>query len=239
MSMPIRILAGLLLVALAALPARAAEVKPETDQQKVLYALGQAMARNLEQFILTPDEFKYVEAGLADAVLHRPAQVELNEYMTKVQALAKERQTAAAEQEKTAADAFVKKMAGEKGAKKFDSGLIMIEEKAGTGTSPAATDMVKVHYHGTLRDGSVFDSSVERGTPASFRLNGVSPCWTEALQKMKVGGKSKLVCPAPIAYGERGFPPKIRPNSALVFDVELIEIVKEDAAAPAAPAPAH
>src|SRR6185295_3867195 len=94
-----------------------------------------------------------------------------------------------------------------------------------------ASDRVKVHYHGTLADGTVFDSSVDRGTPATFPLNGVIPCWTEGLQQMKVGGKSKLICPSDVAYGDRGSPPKIKPGSTLVFDVELLEIV-------AAPAPA-
>ena len=89
------------------------------------------------------------------------------------------------------------------------------------------TDTVKVHYHGTLRDGSVFDSSVDRGTPAQFSLNRVIPCWTEGVGMMKVGGKSKLVCPSVIAYGERGAPPKIPGNAALTFEVELIEIVSQ------------
>ena len=93
-----------------------------------------------------------------------------------------------------------------------------------TGAFPTASDTVKVHYHGTLRDGTVFDSSVDRGTPVDFPLNGVIPCWTEGVQKMKVGGKARLVCPASLAYGDRGAPPKIKPGAALVFDVELLGI---------------
>ncbi|MHC4507030.1 MAG: FKBP-type peptidyl-prolyl cis-trans isomerase, partial [Planctomycetota bacterium] len=89
--------------------------------------------------------------------------------------------------------------------------------------APSAADRVKVHYHGTLRDGTVFDSSVDRGTPAEFALNRVIPCWTEALQLMKPGGKAVLVCPADIAYGDRGAG-KIKPGAALRFDVELIEV---------------
>ena len=97
--------------------------------------------------------------------------------------------------------------------------------KPGTGPSPKATDKVKVHYHGTLTDGTVFDSSVQRKEPATFPLNGVIPCWTEGVQLMKVGGKSRLVCPADLAYGDRGAPPKIKPGATLVFEVELLEIV--------------
>jgi FKBP-type peptidyl-prolyl cis-trans isomerase FkpA len=94
----------------------------------------------------------------------------------------------------------------------------------GTGASPSATDTVQVHYHGTFPDGRVFDSSVDRGQPASFPLNRVIACWTEGVQKMKVGGKAKLVCPPALAYGERGAPPTIPPNATLVFEVELLAI---------------
>ena len=105
-----------------------------------------------------------------------------------------------------------------------DSGLVFTEITAGTGASPAATDTVKVHYHGTFRDGRVFDSSVDRGEPAQFALNGVIPCWTEGVQRMKVGGKSRLVCPSDIAYSDQGRP-GIPGGAALVFQVELLEIV--------------
>ena len=105
-----------------------------------------------------------------------------------------------------------------------DSGLQITEIVAGDGLSPGATDVVVVHYHGTFEDGSVFDSSVERGQKATFPLNRVIPCWTEGVQLMKVGGKSRLVCPPEIAYGASGAPPKIPPNATLTFEVELFEI---------------
>lgn len=104
------------------------------------------------------------------------------------------------------------------------SGLQITEIVAGDGPSPGATDVVVVHYHGTFEDGSVFDSSVERGQKATFPLNRVIPCWTEGVQMMKVGGKSRLLCPPEIAYGARGAPPKIPPNATLTFEVELFEI---------------
>ncbi len=131
---------------------------------------------------------------------------------------------AAAEEEKEASRAFLAEQAKANGAVQTASGLIYVEMTPGEGASPAATDTVKVHYHGTLRDGTVFDSSVDRGQPATFPLNRVIKCWTEGVQKMKVGGKSKLVCPSTIAYGDRGSPPKIKPGAALVFEVELLEI---------------
>jgi len=104
------------------------------------------------------------------------------------------------------------------------TGLIFTELKAGTGANPTPTSTVTVHYTGTFKSGRVFDSSVERGKPASFPLNRVISCWTEALQRMKVGGKAKLICPGKIAYGLRGRPPTIPPNATLHFEVELLGI---------------
>ncbi|HEX9450521.1 MAG TPA: FKBP-type peptidyl-prolyl cis-trans isomerase, partial [Burkholderiales bacterium] len=105
-------------------------------------------------------------------------------------------------------------------------GAIVTTLKEGKGPSPKAADTVKVHYQGTLVDGTVFDSSIQRGQPATFPLGNVIKCWTEGVQEIKVGGKSRLVCPAAIAYGDRGSPPAIKPGATLIFEVELIEIVK-------------
>jgi FKBP-type peptidyl-prolyl cis-trans isomerase FkpA len=102
--------------------------------------------------------------------------------------------------------------------------LGIVHEREGSGPSPGASDVVKVHYHGTFSDGSVFDSSVARGEPASFPLSRVIPCWTQGLQQMKVGGKATLTCPPELAYGEHGAPPTIPPNATLTFEVELLAI---------------
>ena len=107
-----------------------------------------------------------------------------------------------------------------------DSGLVYRSLKEGTGPSPAASDTVKVHYRGTFPNGKEFDSSYSRGQPAQFPLNGVIRCWTEGVQRMKVGGKAKLTCPPAIAYGERGAGGVIPPNATLQFEVELLGIVK-------------
>jgi FKBP-type peptidyl-prolyl cis-trans isomerase FkpA len=109
-------------------------------------------------------------------------------------------------------------------AVKTASGLEYRELRAGTGASPKATDVVKVHYRGTLTNGTEFDSSYKRNMPAEFPLNRVIPCWTEGVQMMKVGGKAQLTCPASIAYGERGSPPVIPPNATLIFEIELLGI---------------
>jgi len=117
------------------------------------------------------------------------------------------------------------KAAAEPGAQVSASGLVYRSLKDGAGASPAATDVVKVHYRGTFPDGKEFDSSIARGQPASFPLNRVIKCWTEGVQKMKVGGKARLACPAAIAYGDRGTPGgPIPPGATLLFEVELLGI---------------
>jgi FKBP-type peptidyl-prolyl cis-trans isomerase FkpA len=114
--------------------------------------------------------------------------------------------------------------AGEGGGETTASGLEIIHLVEGSGEGPGATDTVVVHYHGTFPDGKVFDSSVDRGQPATFPLNRVIPCWTEGVQLIKPGGKATLICPPEIAYGAGGAPPRIPANATLHFDVELIEV---------------
>jgi FKBP-type peptidyl-prolyl cis-trans isomerase FkpA len=115
--------------------------------------------------------------------------------------------------------------AAEPREEKTASGIVITTIKEGTGASPKASDTVKVHYRGTLVNGKEFDSSYGRGQPASFPLNRVIPCWTEGVQTIKLGGKSKLVCPPNLAYGSSGRP-GIPPDSTLIFEVELLEIIK-------------
>jgi len=120
-------------------------------------------------------------------------------------------------------DPALAKAAAQKGAVVSDSGLVYRSLKEGSGASPTATDTVKVHYRGTFPDGKEFDSSYSRGQPAEFPLDRVIKCWTEGVQKMKVGGKATLACPAAIAYGSRAVGP-IPPNATLLFEVELLGI---------------
>ncbi len=120
--------------------------------------------------------------------------------------------------------AFLEKAAAEPGAIKTASGLVYRELKPGTGASPSATDTVSVQYRGTLTDGTEFDSSYKRNEPLKAPLNRLIPCWVEGVQKMKVGGKSKLVCPSDIAYGPQGSPPVIPGGATLAFEIELLGI---------------
>lgn len=219
---------------LIAVPAAAAGPELKTEDQKTVYALGLNIAKSLATFALTPAEIELVVAGLRDGIAGSP-KVDFAQYGPQVNKLAQQRASAASEVEKKDSAAFLEKIAKEKGAEKSDSGLIFIPVKEGSGASPKATDLVKVHYKGTLRDGTVFDSSIDRGQPASFPLNRVIACWSEGVQKMKVGGKAKLACPSAIAYGDRGAPPKIKPGAALLFEVELLSIEAPPAAAPMPP----
>ena len=216
---------ALLLITGTATLAAAPEIT--TDEQKTLYALGLALSRSLGSFTLSEAELDIVKVGLTDGVLQREPKVDPQLFLPKVQELQKTRTAAWAAVEQKAGEEFLAKAAAAPGATKTESGLVITTLTPGTGAVPTADDMVKVHYHGTLIDGTVFDSSVQRGEPATFPLKGVIRCWTEGVQHMHVGGKSRLVCPPQLAYGERGAPPRIKPGATLVFDVELLEIVKQ------------
>jgi len=196
----------------------------ETDDQKTLYALGLSIGRSLSVFNLTPQELSYVEEGLSDMTQGQKPQVPLETWGPKIGELARKRANAGAEKEKDKSKAFIDQAAKEPGAEKTASGMVFKSEKEGTGESPKPTDRVKVNYEGKLTDGTIFDSSYKRNQPAEFPLGGVIPCWTEGLQKMKVGGKAKLVCPSSIAYGDQGRPPQIPGGATLVFEVELLSI---------------
>ena len=195
----------------------------ETDEDRTLYALGIALGTNIQQFSLSAAELSIVESGIRDSVLGGEPRVDMGVYGPMIQALASSRAAASATEERQASEIFLAEMAQEEGAEESASGVIYIPMTVGTGASPTATDTVRVHYHGTLRDGTVFDSSVQRGEPISFALNGVIPCWTEGVQKMMIGGKSKLVCPSDTAYGDAGQGP-IPGGAALVFEIELLGI---------------
>lgn len=194
-----------------------------TDEQKTIYALGLQMYRSLAQFDLSPAEMDLVKRALGDAAAGKPA-VDVNEWGPKFQAFEQTRAARVAEKQKVASEAYLAKAAAEPGATKTESGLIYMDIKPGTGASPTASDSVKVNYRGTLIDGTEFDSSYKRNQPAAFPLSGVIRCWTEGVQKMKLGGKARLVCPSDIAYGDKGHPPVIPGGATLIFEIDLLEI---------------
>jgi FKBP-type peptidyl-prolyl cis-trans isomerase FkpA len=216
-------LTSAVLATLLAAPVLASELKSE--QEKTLYAVGLAVSRELSVFQLSAAELELVKKGISDGVTGKKPAVDLDTYNPKIQELAKTRRDAQGAKLASAGKDTLEKAAKEKGAVKTDSGLVIVPLKEGTGASPKDSDTVKVHYRGTLVDGKEFDSSYKRGQPAEFPLNGVIKCWTEGVQKIKVGGKAKLVCPSAIAYGERGAGASIPPNATLIFEVELLDIV--------------
>jgi FKBP-type peptidyl-prolyl cis-trans isomerase FkpA len=196
----------------------------ETEEQKVFYYLGLALSDNLKSLSPTSEELALIERGMRDSLLGEPVPLDVAVYGQKLNELAQQRMLASAEQEASASSEYISRMAAEEGAMVTDSGLVIVELVAGTGASPTPDSTVNAHYHGTLRDGTVFDSSVERGQPFSASLSSVIPCWREAIPLIKEGGKSKITCPAGLAYGNRGSG-IIPGGAALTFEVELIEVV--------------
>lgn len=199
-----------------------------TDEQKAIYsygaAIGQQVAQQTGQLLFTPEELEIFRKGFLETLSGKAPSFEIAQFEQRFQELAKTRMATAAADTQKKGEAFLAAAAQEEGAVKTDSGLVYRVVSAGQGERPKATDTVRVHYEGKLTDGKVFDSSRERGEPAEFPLNRVIPCWTEGVQRMQVGEKAKLVCPASIAYGERGSGTAIPPNSTLVFEVELLSI---------------
>jgi FKBP-type peptidyl-prolyl cis-trans isomerase FkpA len=193
-----------------------------SDDQKIVYAVGLVMARQLGQFDLSPAELEIVKRALSDSAAGKPGE-NIDEWGPKIQSLVQTRSARVAQREKAKSVEFLVKAAAEPGATKTDSGLIYKELTPGTGATPKATDTVKVNYRGTFTNNTEFDSSYKRNQPAQFPLNGVIKCWTEGVQKMKVGGKARLVCPSEIAYGDQGRG-GIPGGATLVFEIELLEI---------------
>jgi FKBP-type peptidyl-prolyl cis-trans isomerase FkpA len=191
-----------------------AAAAPSDDE--TLYALGVLMGANLRPFEPSAGEIETIKRGMSDA-LSGKAQADPGAG-PRLQALVVGRQKAKGE-------AFAARAAQEEGAVRTTSGLVFRSLKPGTGPSPVASDKVKVNYRGTLIDGTEFDSSYKTGQPAEFQLTGVIPCWTEGVQRMKVGETARLVCPSAVAYGDRGSPPRIHGGATLVFEVELLAVV--------------
>ncbi|HHQ14058.1 MAG TPA: FKBP-type peptidyl-prolyl cis-trans isomerase [Chromatiales bacterium] len=230
----------LMLSAASATAAQAQDATPlETEQQQLSYTFGLNVGSNMARDNITVDPDAFL-AGLMDALNGNPPQLSQEQMSTVIQAFqtrlqarqqeqqAKmaERMAAAGAQAKSDGAAFLASNGKRKGVTTTASGLQyeVLEAGKADAPKPKATDTVTVHYTGKLVDGTVFDSSVERGTPASFPLNGVIPGWTEGLQLMPVGSKYRLFIPYELAYGEQGRPPTIPPFSTLIFDVELLKI---------------
>ena len=215
-----------------------------TDAQKFSYSIGANIGKQL-QSVKDEVDTKSLEQGFEDSFsgatlkLDDKAREEvMRSVAMKMQQKQAEDRQKAADKNKDEGEKFLAENGKKPGVKTTASGLQYEVMTEGTGPSPTADDKVTVNYKGTLLDGTVFDSSYDRGQPVSFPLGSVIPGWTEGLQLMKTGSKYKFYIPSGLAYGERGAGPKIGPNATLTFEVELISIEKnaEEAAKPAAPA---
>lgn len=204
----------------------------ETDLERASYAYGMDVATSMLRSGMDIDVDLFVQ-GFRDTLEGRGVLLTEDEKVRIIQEFGqqmRERQRAIAEatasENLAAGTAFLEANKDKEGVMVTESGLqyTMLEE--GTGARPTADSRVKVHYTGTLIDGTKFDSSYDRGEPIEFPLQGVIPAWTEGVQLMKVGGKMKLFCPPDLAYGDRGAPPVIGPNSVLIFDIELVDIIE-------------
>ncbi len=201
-----------------------------TDDQKTLYTMGFIAGGNFAQFKLSAEEFAVFQKGLEAASLGKKPDVDLTAFQPRIEpflqakvAQARVANVGVAQARKAADLVFCNKAAAEPGAVKLESGAIIQTLTPGKGDSPKPTSTVKVHYEGKLTDGTVFDSSIQRGQPVEFPLNGVIPCWTQGVARMKVGEKARLTCPSDSAYGDQGQGP-IPPGAALIFEVELLSI---------------
>ena len=204
----------------------------KTELDSVSYAIGMDVARNVKTNVSEIDSELFIQGYMnyldSTNILIKEEGVQqiLSTYFQKKQAEKMKEQQAEGEKNKVANEKFLEENKSKDGVKVTESGLQYIVMKEGTGEKPTAESKVKVHYHGTLTDGTVFDSSVERGEPAEFGVNQVIRGWTEGLQLMSVGSKYKFFIPQDLAYGARQTGDKIKPYSALVFEVELLEVSK-------------
>jgi len=209
-----------------------AKVELKTEEDKTFYALGVMFGSRLNNLDLTNREIEAVTAGLRASAKREKTEVDIATYQQKVHKTLSDRMKSFTEKVKTEGVTYLNDFV-KGGAKKTKTGLAYKIENAGNAKKPTATDVVEVHYHGTLIDGTVFDSSKDRKKSVSFPLNRVIKGWTEGLQLIGEGGKVRLVIPSDLAYGNNGAPPKIPGGATLIFEVELISIKKETAPAKA------
>ena len=203
---------------------------PAAKDSELLYALGALLGQRVQPYHLKPAELEKVRKGFADAASGAALKLDdpdLDEWGPRVDAFMARRLAPALAAEKDRGKAFLDKAAREPGATRTPSGLVLRVTSPGTGASPSPNGKVRVSYQGRLADGTVFDDSARHGGPMEVALGSVIACWSEGLQLMKAGEKARLSCPSSLGYGDQGRPPQVPGGAALVFDVELLEIINK------------
>lgn len=229
-------LVGTLTIVLIATGCFAADKNPDmkTLKEKVSYGIGLSIGKDFQRQNIDVD-LDILKRGIQDGLTgakplltDQQLKETMQSFQKEMKAKHQQRAKVEGEKNKKEGEAFLKANAKKEGVKTLPSGLQYKILKKGTGSTPKPTDTVTVNYRGTLLDGTVFDSTYKRGKPATFRVNGVIPGWTEALQHMKEGAKWRLFIPSNLAYGERGAGPVIGPNAVLIFDVELLKVTSPE-----------
>ena len=195
---------------------------------KLSYAWGMAMGQQLRGMGVKALDFDAFTSGLKIAFEGGEPEIPVEEAQRLINEYLQELQKKSEEAARAAGEKFLAENASREGVKVTSSGLQYVIDKEGEGATPTAEDEVTVHYTGRLLDGTVFDSSVSRGEPATFPLNRVIPGWTEGVQLMKEGGKYTFFIPSDLAYGPQGVPNAIPPHSTLIFEVELLKVIRKE-----------
>lgn len=203
-----------------------AVVRLKTEEQKAIYAVGLVMARQLASFDFTPAELRLVKLGLSDGISGRKPRVDFVTYSKKSQELGMARRDAHGKKLEAEAPAYIAAAAQQEGAVKTPSGAIFLSLREGDGPNPTPAETVKINFRSALIDDREMDSTYKRGEPEEAKVTDFIKCLTEGIQLMKAGGKARLVCPPETALGKASYE-AVPPNATLVYDLELVEIVKE------------
>lgn len=207
-------------------PAAAASAEPSTDREKILYTMGAMLGFPVSSLELTDAEIAWIRQGLTDSAERKPLRVAAGAWMPQVSDFTHKRLADVAASERAREKPYYQREAARPGTVRHPSGILYRELRAGTKPGPGKTGRVFVAYTGTLTDGTVFDSSTPMGRPIVFDIEKVIPCWQSALPLMKAGGRAQIVCPPETAWGDVGNPPGVKPGATIVFDLELVEVLK-------------
>lgn len=212
----------LILVCALALPVRAEGLDPlnATAEQSTVYAMGLVHARDLRGMNLSDAEFALYAEGLRDGFAREP-KLPLNRWLGPAVSAERGRKQARIAEERRASEALLEYAEAEPGARRLESGLVYTELRRGTGAAPGLDSVVLVNFHGTVRDGTVVESALDRDEPVQVTLRNTLPCWREGLQQLRAGGQAKLVCPASLAYGDTPPSALITPGAVITYEIEL------------------